>query len=67
DENFDEEAYLDAIMAPLADNGQGSMVNGQTVIYTIDGMKVGRPQRGINIIRTIGADGKVTVKRLLVR
>ncbi|MCR5851262.1 MAG: lamin tail domain-containing protein [Bacteroidaceae bacterium] len=67
DENFDEEAYLDAIMAPLADNDEWSTANGQTAIYTIDGMKFNRPQRGINIIRTTGPDGKVTVKRLLVK
>lgn len=66
DENFDEETYLDAI-TDIAEDGQWSTVNGQSTFYTIDGIKLNRPQRGINIVRTTGTDGKVTVKRLLVK
>lgn len=63
DENFDEDNYFATIMQPtLADD-----ITNRTEYYTIDGMKVDRPQRGINIIRTVGSDGKVTVKRLLVK
>ena len=65
DENFDEETYLDAITDIAQD--EYSTLNSHSSIYTIDGMKVDRQGRGINIVRTIGADGKVSVKRLLVR
>ena len=63
DEDFDEDAFIDAIMSPAmaADGAAG------TEYFSIDGMKLDRPQRGINIVRTIASDGKVSVKRLLVR
>ena len=64
DENFDEETFLDAIMLP---EGTNSLADGKTAIYTIDGMKVERLQRGINIVRTTASDGTVTVKRVLVK
>jgi hypothetical protein len=63
DENFDEESYLDAITSPYMANGGGE----GTEYYTIDGMKIERPQRGINIVRSVDGNGKVTVKRLLVK
>ena len=62
DENFDEETFLDAITSP-------SMANGGTAgteYYTIDGIRLNQPKRGINIVRTTGSDGKVSVKRILV-
>ena len=63
DENFDEETFLTTItqtsLAGLEGNG--------TEFFTIDGMKLDRPQRGINIVRTIGPDGKVSTKKLLVK
>ena len=63
DENFDEESFLDAISAPtMADGGAG-----RTEYFTIDGMKIDQPQKGINIVRTIGPDGKVSTKKLLVK
>lgn len=63
DENFDEESFLDAISAPtMADGGTA-----RTEYFTIDGMKIDRPQKGINIVRTIGPDGKVSTKKLLVK
>ena len=66
DENFDEETFLDAITDVAQD--ERSMLDGQhSMIYTIDGMKVERPQRGINIVRTTNPDGSVSIKRLLVR
>lgn len=63
DENFDEETFLDAIMTPSV-AGLGTK---GTEYYTIDGMKVESPQRGINIVRTIGPDGKVSTKKLIVK
>ena len=63
DENFDEDAYLATITSPALAN---TIANG-TEYFSIDGMKLGRPQRGINIVRSVGPDGKVTVKRLLVK
>ena len=63
DENFDEETFLTTIsqtsLAGLEGNG--------TEFFTIDGMKLDHPQRGINIVRTIGPDGKVSTKKLLVK
>lgn len=63
DENFDEESFLDAIMSPSMANDASA----ETEYFTIDGMKVNHPTRGINIVRTTGSDGKVSIKRLLVK
>ena len=63
DENFDEESYLDAIMLPEAEMAAG----GEDAIYRLDGIKVSRPQRGINIIRTTKPDGTTSVKRIIVK
>ena len=38
-----------------------------TEIYTLDGVRVSVPQQGINIIRTIHADGAVTIQKVLVK
>ena len=63
DENFDEDTYLATItQTSLA----GNVANG-TEFFTLDGMKLDRPQRGINLVRTVGSDGKVTTKKLLVK
>lgn len=67
DENFDEETFLDAIMTPYEDNSQLSATDSQTSIYTIDGIKVSRPQHGINIVRTVTPNGKTIIKRLLTK
>ena len=37
------------------------------MIYTIDGMKVSRLQRGINIIRSVDRAGKITIRRVIVK
>ena len=63
DENFDEETFLTGIASPMLANGGKE----GTEYFTIDGMKVDSPRRGINIVRTTAPDGKVTVKRLLVK
>ena len=63
DENFDEETYFATTISPA----QLSAHDSELSIYTIDGMKISHPQRGINIVRTVGSDGKVTVKRILVK
>ena len=62
DENFDEETFLDAITSPAMANGGTA----GTEYYTIDGIRLNQPKRGINIVRTTGSDGKVSVKRILV-
>ena len=63
DENFDEETFLTDItrVSPHGETEEGAS------IYTIDGIKVAQPQRGINIVRTVDADGKATVRRILVK
>ena len=38
-----------------------------TEIFTLDGMRISVPQQGINIIRTIHADGKIEIKKVLVK
>ncbi|MCH5169368.1 MAG: lamin tail domain-containing protein [Prevotellaceae bacterium] len=63
DENFDEDAFLDAITSPSEEMAAG----GGDAVYTIDGMKVSRPQRGINIVRSTKPDGTVSVKRIVVK
>lgn len=64
DENFDEETFLDAIMLP---DGKDAMAGGSSAIYTIDGMKTESLRRGINIVRTTGQNGQVSVRRVLVK
>ena len=66
DENFDEEAFLDAITDIAEDNIQRSVENG-SMTYSIDGMRLNHPRRGINIIRTVSPEGKVIIKRQLIR
>ena len=66
DENFDEEAFLDAITDIAEDNIQRSTENG-SMTYSIDGMRLNHPRRGINIIRTVSPEGKVIIKRKLIR
>jgi predicted alpha-1,6-mannanase (GH76 family) len=51
------------IVSPRGDTGTGAYAS----IHTIDGIKVERPQKGINIVRTVGSDGKMTVRKLLVK
>ena len=63
DENFDEESFLTSI----ASLDESAMADGTTAIYTIDGIKVTKPRRGINIVRIVNPDGTVSVKRLLVK
>ena len=48
DENFDEETYLDAITDIAKD--EDSQSGSGTAIYTIEGIRLSRPQRGVNII-----------------
>ena len=36
-----------------------------TEIYTIDGRRVNQMENGVNIIRTIDENGKVTVKKVM--
>lgn len=65
DENFDEDAFLDAIMQPeMAHEGRG--VEGSEY-YSIEGLKLNVPKSGINIVRFTDANGKVSSKRILVK
>lgn len=36
-------------------------------VYNLNGVRLNKPQKGVNIIRTIHADGQVTVKKRLVK
>ncbi len=62
DENFDEESFIDAITSPAM-----ATAGAETEYYSIDGMKLDSPKRGINIVRQIDTNGNVSVKRLLVK
>lgn len=35
--------------------------------YTVDGRQVSRPVKGLNIIRTIDSEGKVTVRKVIIK
>ena len=50
DENFDEDTYLDAIMAPFADDSQTSDIDTQHSIYNLAGQRIGKLQKGLNIV-----------------
>ena len=63
DENFDVETFLTGITS----FAQNDDVEGTSEYFTLDGMKVDRPQKGIYIVRTVGSDGKVSTKKLLVK
>ena len=63
DENFDVETFLTKITS----FAQNDDVEGTSEYFTLDGMKVDRPQKGINIVRTTSPDGKVSTKKLLVK
>lgn len=63
DENFDEETFLTEITS----FAQNEDVEGTQEFFTLDGMKVDHPQKGINIVRTTSPDGKVSTKKLLVK
>lgn len=43
-------------------NGRQSIVNGQTEYFTPNGMKIDRPQRGLNIVRKRSGSGMVISK-----
>ena len=49
----------------VAAEAEGSVV--ATEIYSADGCLLTRPEKGINIIRTTYSDGKVEVKKILLR
>ena len=63
DENFDEETFLTTISA----SDIATLKTTGTEYFTLDGIKLDRPQKGIYIVRTTGPDGKVSVKKLLVK
>ena len=47
--------------------GKPSTVTGVKVeIFTIDGMRIGSPVKGLNIIRTT-IDGKTTIRKVVVK
>lgn len=59
DVNFNEQEYLDAISAPLA-----SHTGGTTEYYTIEGMRVTKPTRGIYIVRSVSPTGTVVTRKV---
>lgn len=63
DKNFDYESYLSSIDTPVV---EGS-VNENDAYYTVDGIRLSAPQRGINIVRHTNANGTVTTKKIFVK
>lgn len=70
DKNFDVEEYLAGIDSPEV-SSETSNEAGQTsagdTYYSIDGMQLDGPRRGINIIRHQNTDGTVSTRRILVK
>ena len=62
DVNFDEEAYLAGI-----DHAAGTSGQAREEYFTVDGMKLDQPRRGLNIVRTTAADGTVTTRKVIMR
>lgn len=62
DVNFDEEAYITG-------TNQSNVTAAQPgeEYFTIDGMRLDAPQRGLNIVRTTNADGTVTTRKVVVQ
>ena len=63
DKNFDWESS--GIDSPQT-SGDAS-VNEEDTYYTIDGVRLSAPQRGINIVRHVNTDGTVTTRKVLVK
>ena len=42
-------------------------VNGKQQVFTVDGRQVSNLQRGVNIVKTTGLNGKTTVKKVIVK
>jgi len=63
DKNFDWESS--GIDSPQ--NSGDASVNEEDTYYTIDGIRLSAPQRGINIVRHVNADGTVTTRKVLVK
>jgi hypothetical protein len=61
DINFDEETYLTGVSIPTATR------NKSVEYFTVDGMRLNTPQKGLNIIRETNADGTVTTRKIIVR
>ncbi len=60
--NFDEEAYITGIDRPNATAAQPG-----EEYFTIDGMRLDAPQRGLNIVRATSSDGIVTTRKVVVQ
>lgn len=61
DKNFDVDEYLAAI-EHVSEN-----ITETIDYYTIDGIHLNGPQKGINIVRKTNADGSVTTKKILIK
>lgn len=62
DKNFDIEEYLADIDSPATEQGDA-----KTEYFTIDGIRLNAPQRGIVIVRTTTTDGRVTTRKAIVK
>ena len=61
DTNFDEERYITGVSNTSVYRTQG------TEYFSIDGMRLNAPQKGLNIVRKTNADGTITTRRIIVR
>ncbi len=62
DNNFDVEGWLAGIDQTTTENNISTRI-----YYTIDGIRLNGPQRGINIVRETHTDGTVTTKKIIIR
>ncbi len=61
DTNFDEEKYITGTNHISAGHTQG------TEYFSVDGMRLNTPQKGLNIVRETNADGSVTTRRVIIQ
>ena len=62
DVNFDAETYLANI-----EKNEATSTQPVTEYFTVDGVKLDAPRRGLNIIRTTKSDGTVTTRKVVVQ
>ncbi len=62
DVDFDEEAYLAGIENAATETG-----NATIEYFTVDGIKLDKPRRGLNILRKTDANGTVTTRRIIIQ
>ncbi len=61
DIDFDEDKYITGINGATGNRAE------TTEYFTVDGMRLNTPQKGLNIVRQTHADGTVTTRKIIIR